>query len=118
MATSTFRQAGETPLSTLEWKHRFVDETTQENILNGVVPTGEEFPEECEQIMEYMKTETNIQNSVTHETTFEEFKQFLKKAKEKSACSPSGRTYSHYKMLLDDEDHNILISLSTAGLNC
>ena len=97
-----FRQAGETPLSTTEWKHRLIDEETQREILNGTITTEEELPEECTQILKYMTTRPNLRDKIEHETTFEEFKSFIQKADEKSACSPSGRNYSHYKTLLDD----------------
>ena len=38
---------------------------------------------------------------------FKKFCKFVRKAKEKTSCSPSGRTYSHYKALLQHEK-NIL----------
>ena len=99
-----FRQAGETPLSTLEWKRRFIDEETQEQILNGTFIIEDELPEECREIIEYIQWNQQTKNKVTHSTTPEEFIHFVKNAKEKSSCSPSGRTYSHYKTLLEKPD--------------
>ena len=106
-----FTQASETPLSTREWRTKLMDEITQENILNGEMSTYGDIPEECKQIFEYMQTSSQIRNKVTHKTTYEEFRAFVKTAKEKSSCSPSGRNYSHYKTLVDDE--KILRALHT-----
>ena len=97
-----FRQAGETPLSSKEWKLKLVDESTQQAILNGNFEMQEELPEECQQILMFMKTNAKMRNKINHTTTFEEFQGFIKRATEKSSCSPSGRNYSHYKTLLEN----------------
>ena len=118
-----FRQAGETPLASRDWKLKLVAEETQEEILTGKYDVEEELPPECRQILEFMKAEPTIRNKVNHTTSFEEFQYFIKRATEKSSCSPSGRNYSHYKTLLDEDrflriihgifdlalDHNIIL---------
>ena len=96
-----FRQAGETPLSTIQWRRRFIDEETQEQILDGTYIVEDELPEECKEILEYIKWNQQTRDKVNHKTTLNEFLQFIQNAKEKSSCSPSGRTYSHYKTLLE-----------------
>ena len=96
-----FRQAGETPLSTNGWRRKFIDEETQNQILDGTFEITEDLPDECREIIEYQRWNQKTKNKVKHDTTPEAFIDFIKKAKEKSSCSPSGRTYSHYKTLVD-----------------
>ena len=119
-----FRQAGETPLASKEWKLKLIDDDSQEEILSGDYDIEEELPVECQELLEFMKTEASLRNKIKHTTTFEEFQQFIKRATEKSSCSPSGRNYSHYKTLLDENrflrtihgifdmalDHNIILN--------
>ena len=97
-----FRQAGETPLASFEWKKIFIDEEKQEQLLNGSFIPHTEIPEECNELLEFMKCDEKIRNQVNHKTSISEFITFIKNAKEKSACSPSGRSYSHYKTLLEN----------------
>ena len=97
-----FRQAGETPLASREWKLQLVDENSQDEILSGTYEVEEELPEECKELLKYMKTDDTMRNKIKHTTKFEEFQQFIQRATEKSSCSPSGRNYSHYKTLLDE----------------
>ena len=103
-----FRQAGETPLASKEWKLKLLDENTQEEILTGTYESKEDLPLECKQLLEYMETDAALRNKIKHTTEFKDFQGFITRAKEKSSCSPSGRNYSHYKTLADDDDTRIL----------
>ena len=100
-----FRQAGETPLSTQQWRRQLIEEETQKQLLNGTHTIDHDLPDECKEILEFMQSPEPIRDKVNHTTSLHEFKTFIKNAKEKSACSPSGRTYSHYKTLLDGETY-------------
>ena len=97
-----FRQAGETPLASKQWKLHLVDETNQDKILTGTHDTEEDLPIECKQLLDFMKADESMRNKISYSTKFEEFQYFIKRAKEKSSCSPSGRNYSHYKTLTDE----------------
>ena len=50
--------------------------------------------------MTYLRRHPNITTDINTELTFTDFCDFITKADEFTSCSPSGRTYAHYKTLL------------------
>ena len=92
-----FSQASETPLTTTKWLHWLSDPEIQRQILDGTFEGEEDLPYETGLFLNYMIRSTP--EKINHTTTFEEFTAYIRKARESTACSPSGRHYGHYKAL-------------------
>ena len=93
-----FRQASETPLTTPQWLKWLSDPIIQQQILDGTFEGEADIPYETSLFLNYMIR--SVPEKIHHGTTFEEFTNYIRKARESTACSPSGRHYGHYKSLL------------------
>ena len=97
-----FTQACECPLGSTEWNDRLRDPQTQESILNGTFTvTG--LPEEVQEIFEQMKRHVDVKEEIDFTSDLGDFLSFIKGSSEKTSTSPSGRGYTHYKMLVMEE---------------
>ena len=95
-----FMQANETPLATQEWDTLLDNEKEQEKILQGKFELDHKYPKECQMLFEEMKVNKKVANTVDFKTDYGDFRDFIKRIKELTGASPSGRSYSHYKVLL------------------
>ena len=66
--------------------------------MDGSFEGEPDLPYETGLFLNYMIR--TVPEEIDHTTTFEEFTQYIRKAKGKTSCSPSGRHYGHYKSLL------------------
>jgi len=95
-----FAQSSSTPFVTNDWSRTLIDSKVQQRILEGTyVPPTSLFPL-AKVYLKYLKRDACIDKELPFIIEFDKFCKFVKKAKEKTSCSPSGRTYSHYKALL------------------
>ena len=94
-----FLQANETPLTGKEWKKQFEDQNFHDDVLHGTYEPPSYLHHTTRDVLKHFQRPTNI-DEFKFETTFEEFKQFIKGSKERTGTSPSGRHYGHYKALL------------------
>ena len=94
-----FLQANETPLTDAEWLEQFEDPTFQEEVVHGTYHPPSYLHPTTRDILLHFKREPQVQE-IDFSTTFDDFKNFVKKSKEKTGTSPSGRHYGHYKALL------------------
>ena len=94
-----FLQANNTPFANSEWKQRLDDEEFQDDVLDGTYTPPPSLHPLAREVLEHIKRPINLQE-IEFKTTFDEFVEFIKGAKEKTSTSPSGRNYSHYKSLL------------------
>ena len=95
-----FAQSSSTPFVTNDWSRTLMDSKVQQQILEGTyVPPTSLFPL-AKVYQKYLKRDACIDKELPFTIEFDKFCKFIKKAKEKTSCSPSGRTYSHYKALL------------------
>ena len=92
-----FRQAGETPLTRKKWLEWLETPKVQEQILDGSFEGDDELPFETSLFLQAMLSSSPTK--IDHKISFEEFTEFIGKAKESTSCSPSGRHYGHYKAL-------------------
>ena len=115
-----FQQAAETPLTTDEWEELLENRDVEEDILNETFEPKEGLPDECKLLLQYMRR--RIPDCVTYDISFNEYKDFYRKADESTSSSPSGRHYGHYKALLNGNDdvlrlmHDILIFCLKHGI--
>ena len=98
-----FQQAGETPLTTSKWLKWLSHPEIQKQILEGSFEGDTDLPYETVLFLNYMIR--SVPEEINHKSTFEEFTQYMRKARESTACSPSGRHYGHYKSLLSGNIH-------------
>ena len=94
-----FLQANETPLTTAEWKAKLDDLEFQDDVIHGRYIPPETLPQEACDLFKYMKRDPKVED-ILFTSTYEDFKSFIKNCKENTSVSPSGRSYSHYKSLL------------------
>ena len=106
-----FTQANETPLASVEWNDELRNESVQEEILAGEYVLDETLPETIKDIFSQMRRPQCVQDEITFESTYEEFRSFIKGASEKTSTSPSGRGYNHYKTLLIEEGGEDILKL-------
>jgi len=95
-----FMQANETPLASLHWKDKFDSAAFQQSVLQGSYTPSRDLPFETREVLLHLKKCKEIGEEIAFQTTYSEFCSFIKNAKETTASSPSGRSYSHYKALL------------------
>ena len=104
-----FTQASETPLATVEWSDLLRDEKTQQNILDGDFDIPEELQEEVKEVFQQLRKNNSISEEIKFQSSLKEFERFVRYANESTSTSPSGRSYSHYKSLLhNEESKNVL----------
>ena len=98
-----FMQANETPLASQQWDRQLSLESEQDKILEGKFVLDQKYPKECQMLFDEMRRNEKVANTVDFQTEFEDFHDFIKRIKEMTGTSPSGRSYSHYKVLLVHE---------------
>ena len=99
-----FMQANETPLAAISWKDKFDNEQFQQAVLDGQYKPPSSLPLPVREVLLHLRKRPEITEEIQFQTTFEEFKSFIRNAKEKTSTSPSGRSYSHYKALLSSNE--------------
>ena len=77
-----------------------MDAGTQQQILDGTYVPPESLYPLAKVYLSYLKRDKSITKELQFTIEFKHFCSFVSKAKEKTSCSPSGRTYTHYKALL------------------
>ena len=95
-----FQQVNETPLAHISWKDKFDSPHFQRAVLDGSYTPPLDLPPETREVLLHLKKRKEIKNEIPFRTTYSEFCSFIHNAKEVTASSPSGRSYSHYKALL------------------
>ena len=95
-----FAQSSSTPFVTPEWTKVLMDSDVQENIMNGTFEPPDSLYPLAKVYLKYLKRNSCIDKELPFSVDFGRFCGFVSKSKEKTSCSPSGRTYSHYKALL------------------
>ena len=103
-----FMQAAESPFASHDWASLLLQEDVQDKILSGEFEPPDTMPlsPTAREYLRFLKRDPVITSEIPFDLSFDEFCTFVKKAREKTSCSPSGRTYSHYKALLQ---HNRII---------
>lgn len=99
-----FTQASNTPLANIFWMEKLLEKPFQQRILNGESIDFMELPSATVEILKSFATTEKV-NDIDYLPTFEQFKSFIKKSKEKTSASPSSRHYGHYKSLLKKIPH-------------
>ena len=94
-----FAQASNTPLANIYWKTKLSNKEFQKALLDGSFVEDMSLPLETNQILLSFTNESTTE--IKFMPTYEQFKTFIHKAKEKTSASPSSRHYGHYKTLLD-----------------
>ena len=92
-------QSVETPFTTPEWKAKLDDPDFHEDVISGNYVPPDVLPQEAKDLFKHMKRSEKIKD-LPFTSTYEDFKSFIKNRKENKSVSPSGRSYSHYKALL------------------
>ena len=92
-----FEQASETPLADPKYLALLSDPKVQQQILEGQFEDDIDLPVETSLLLQYMIR--TVPTKIDHKTKFSEFTEYIRKAKEDTSCSPSGRHYAHYKAL-------------------
>jgi len=103
-----FGQSKNTPLAAKEWEERFKDDEFRNQILDG--ETIEEYKNQQIETVEFlraMKRKVEVKK-IPFIYTYYQFKNMIRKTKEKKTASPSGRHWGHYKALLEMEDDSML----------
>ena len=101
-----FSQSSSTPFVTQDWSKILMDAETQQQILDGTYVPPESLYPLAKVYLSYLKRDKSITKELQFTIEFKHFCSFVSKAKEKTSCSPSGRTYSHYKALLLHQKKN------------
>ena len=87
------------PPGNRDWREQLLDEDVQNNILAGTFVPPDDVPLEARKFLTFLVRDRRIKTEVTMDMEFKHFLDFVKKSDETTSCSPSGRTYSHYKTL-------------------
>ena len=95
-----FLQATETPFACAKWRSELMDPVVQKQIIDGTYQTKYPLPPVAAEFLRYLKRDNKIKKEIDTDLLLTDFQDFIAKADEKTSCSPSGRTYSHYKTLL------------------
>lgn len=95
-------QATETPFASPQWRKELMREDVQKKIIQGRYQTKYPIPKvAADEFFRYLKRDHKIIKEINTSLLLQDFERFIIKADEKTSCSPSGRTYSHYKTLLN-----------------
>ena len=106
-----FNQAQSSPLATEDWQNNLDNQEYQNKILDGS-QDFHDIPTEIKEWLSHMKYHENIEpNKVKFDVSYESFTKYVKKIKEKTTSSPSGRHYGHYKSLLDTDEFQTLYDI-------
>jgi len=103
-----FGQSKNTPLAAKEWEERFKEDEFRNQILDGEII--EEYKNQQIETVEFlraMKRKVEVKK-IPFIYTYYQFKNMIRKTKEKKIASPSGRHWGHYKALLGMEDDSML----------
>lgn len=95
-------QATETPFTSQAWKEQLDNAEFQKKVMNGTYVPPDDLPEEARDLFTFMQRHDDVQD-LPFTSTYEEFCEFIKKSDETTSVSPSGRSYSHYKSLLQGD---------------
>ena len=99
-----FTQASNTPLANIFWMEKMLDKSFQNRILRGEAIDDDNLPETTVQVLKSFATSKKVVN-IDYIPTFQQFREFIIKSKEKTSASPSSRHYGHYKSLLKQIPH-------------
>lgn len=98
-----FAQSSATPFVTEAWTETLMKKEIQDSIMNGSYKPPESLHPMAKVYLQYLKRDQKVKKELPFDIEFKRFCKFISKAKEKTSCSPSGRTYSHYKALLSHQ---------------
>ena len=102
-------QASDTPFASPEWQQRLSDPDIRSKILNGDI---EDFHFDYPELQTFLSTFASSHSSqIPFTYSYSRFRNYIKKAREKLASSPSGRHMGHYKALLTMKDDTLLSSI-------
>ena len=95
-----FTQSTLTPFVDDEWSALFMREDIQQQIIDGNYTPPEDLHPQAKDFLAFLKRDPKVKKEIQFGIDFDSFCKFVRKAKEKTSSSPSGRTYAHYKVLL------------------
>lgn len=85
-------------MTTPEWIERLASRDFQQQIIDGTYPT-DDLPEPVQIYLKALERPNTVKKDLPFQYSFQEFCSFIKKSKEKTSASPSGRHYGHYIVL-------------------
>ena len=104
-------QASDTPFASPEWQQRLADPVIRTKILNGDI---DDLPFDYPELKTFLSTFASHHSpKINFSYSYSRFRNYIKKAREKLASSPSGRHMGHYKALLTMKDDTLLHSIYT-----
>ena len=77
-----------------------MQKSVQKQIINGSCQSKYPLPPVAAEFLRYLKRDSKIKKEINTSLLLTEFEEFIIKSDEKTSYIPSGRTYSHYKTLL------------------
>ena len=92
-----FSQSNETALTSDYWIETLMNHECQQKILQGTFDLSP-FPEPVQIFFQAMHKK-HVNDSLTFEYSFDDFRYFVQSAEESTSSSPSGRHYGHFKVL-------------------
>lgn len=95
-----FLQATETPFASPQWRKELMQKQVQKQIITGTYQSKYPLPKVADEFLRYLRRDNKISKEIDTTLLLTDFEKFITKADEKTSCSPSGRTYAHYKTLL------------------
>ena len=95
-----FTQSNKTPFVSQQWAELLMQEDIQRQIIEDSFETPLDLPPQAQDFLKYLRRDTKVTKELSFGINFKSFCTYVAKAKERMTCSPSGRTYSHYKVLL------------------
>jgi hypothetical protein len=101
------RQAFETPFASKTWEAKLSGDEFRSRVLAGDVNPDEFEEPEMLEFLQALEKQNKVRE-VEFTYTFDEFLNMIRKMKEKTSSSPSGRHIGHYKVLSEMEDRSML----------
>lgn len=92
-------QAQGTPLTSETWDALLKSKKTQKEILDGSFVPPADTPEALQLYLKHLQRPNTISTEFDFHYELEDFKKFIKNAKEKTSSSPSKRHYGHWKTI-------------------
>lgn len=94
-----FQQANGTPMTEPPWINKLTSERFQKEIIDGTFDTSS-LPPPIRLYLNALERPNAVKKELEFKYSFHEFCSFVRKSKEKTSASPSGRHYGHYIVLL------------------
>ena len=97
-----FSQASDTLITTPKWRSILSSREGQESLLNGTIEWDDDVPPDFRELLSTFQSQKR--DTIKFSLSYNAFKAFITKSKEKTSTSPSSRHYGHYKALLDSAE--------------